>query len=125
MASRSLTRMDTSPSPLTRRAGFFMAASFCQLHKFIALNFTVAQNFQHRPWTDDFTTMHRDNGPPAVCMPQKMMTSFDTQDFKSRLLQCGDDFLPCEPRYLRHHTSIAILCTPINSFETISPCISR
>jgi hypothetical protein len=49
--------------------------SFCQLHKFIALNLTVSQNFGHQSWANDFTAIHRDNSPPAVGMAQKMMTS--------------------------------------------------
>lgn len=74
------------------------SSSFHQFHKFIPFNFAIAQNFQHQTRANNFTPMNGNNRAPDVRMTQKMVTSFDSQNFKSHPLQSGNNLLPREPR---------------------------
>lgn len=51
--------------------------SFRQLHKCVAFNLAIAQDFEHQTWANDFTPMNRDNCSSSIRMPQEVMASLD------------------------------------------------
>lgn len=66
------------------------------------ISLTVPQYFAQKTWTDGLLPMHRNYCGPSVSVSKEMVTSSDSRDGESHLLQCGDQFPAGDPRNSAH-----------------------